>query len=232
MRQAGPVRHALPLVIALGVAGFDPLGALVLIGAMALKARRRAILVLLVSTVGTTLLLALVLSSTLGRWVTELLRRIREPGHLVRGGLVVAVGVASVAWGVWRLGRPTPAHRTKTQRAVASPAALGLFGLGVGLSALIDPAFYGLVVLAGGMPSWLHRLGACLLWVLLSQIALIVLSIAVFVGAFDRALALIERARTNWVPNLSVFASWTLVVVGVLALVEGLSEVMRHWLPR
>lgn len=224
------MRHALPLVFALGIAGFDPLGALTLIGAMALQARRRAIAALLVSNLGSTLALALGLSSTLGRWAIDLLHRLHSPGHLVWGALVAVAGTALFCWGVWRLSRPPHPRRTKVEGTVASSAALALFGLGVGLSALIDPAFYGLVVLAGGIESWWGRLGACLLWVLLSQIALVTLSIAVFAGAFDKALRLIERARQDWAQGLARLASWTLVVVGVLLLVEGIAKLAGRWL--
>lgn len=230
MGQAGHVRHVLPLVIALGVAGFDPLGALALIGAMALQARRRAIAALLASTLGSTFLLAVVLSSTVGRWVIDSLQKVHDPGHLVWGGLVTAAGVALLGWGLWRLRGPVRPRRTKTERTVASSAALALIGLGVGLSALIDPAFYGLVVLAGDLRSWWGRLAACLVWVLVSQIALVVLSIAVFAGVFDKALRLIERARRDWAARLSVLASWTLVVVGVLMAAEGIAEICGRWL--
>ncbi|MFZ2624884.1 MAG: hypothetical protein WAX29_06545, partial [Propionibacterium sp.] len=71
---------------------------------------------------------------------------------------------------------------------------------------------------------------ACLVWVLVSQIALVVLSIAVFAGVFDKALRLIERVRRDWAARLSVLASWTLVVVGVLMAAEGIAEICGRWL--
>lgn len=215
---------------ALGVAGFDPLGALALIAAMALGAGRRAIVVLLVSTLGSTLVLALVLSSTVGRWAIGLLHRLHSPGHLVWGGLVTLAGLALLTWAVRRLRRPvTPGDRS-ARHAASSPGPLGVVGLGVGLSALVDPAFYGLVVLAGGLSGGWERFGACLLWVVMSQIALISLGIAVFAGAFDTALRLIERARARWLPSLRVLASLTLVVVGALAVVEGIGELAGEWI--
>lgn len=222
--------EALPVVIGLGIAGFDPLGALTLIAAMAMRASHRAVAALLASTLASTLALTLVLSSTVGNWVIAHLHHLPDPGHLVWGGLVLAGGIALLGWGIIRLTRSPKPEKPRKTRAAASVGGLIVLGTGIGLSALIDPAFYAFVVLAGSLHSWPVRVLACLIWVVMIQSALIALAIAVFTDNFDRAIEAVWRARDRWSATFYAVASWLLVVLGGLLVIEGIAELHGSWL--
>ncbi|SBM43952.1 Hypothetical protein PFR_JS2_1793 [Propionibacterium freudenreichii] len=229
MRQSGGVGEAFAGIAGLGIAGFDPLGALALMAAMALGARRRAIATLLVTTVATIVVTGFVLSSTVGTWAIAQIHRLHDPGHIVWGLIVLAAGVGLLAWAIVRLVRvpqPKPDDATRSGHSVGM---LAVIGIGVGLSAFIDPAFYGLLVVAGGIHSWPMRLGGIVLWACLSQIALLALSGAVFAGAFAPVHRFITRVRQQWGARASRFASWALLVIAVIICVEGAFELHGHW---
>lgn len=230
--QSGAVGDIFAGIVGLGIAGFDPLGALALIAAMALGARRRAIAGLVIVTIATTVVIGFVLSSTLGTWAIAQLHRLHDPGHIVWGALVLLAGIGLAVWGTIRLRRAPVVKKDEPTRSGRSVKALVLIGIGVGLSALIDPAFYGLLVVAGTMPTWPLRLAGVLTWSCLSQVALLALSGAVFAGAFGPVHRFITSCRERWGAAASRAASWVLIVVCVVIILEGILEIHgRWWLP-
>lgn len=218
----------LAAVIALGVAGFDPLGALTLIAAVTAGARRAAIAALTLVTLGGTWLLCVVGSSTVGALLRGLVHRLDVVPREVWGWVALVVGLALIGWGVWRLMRrepPTPEHHPRTRGTGVGTLAAG--GVVVALSVLLDPAFYGLVAVSSG-----HHLGARLLhagiWSILSHWLLIVLALATLTGGYARVHAAMEALRARWAPRLTSALSILLVVGGAAVAVDGVLRLTHH----
>src|ERR687893_70521 len=134
---------------ALGLAGLDPAGALLVAGALAAGAREGHValfgLVVLVGTVvlGTTL------SLTVGPRIAEIDWSVFAPGDRSVAFVETLLGVGLVCWGVVRARRPT-AHAPKPRSAGGTgPIALVGAGLLFALSAVFDPTFVALMVIAG-----------------------------------------------------------------------------------
>src|ERR671911_1506495 len=135
--------------LALGLAGLDPAGALVVAGALAAGAREGPVVLFgLVVLVG-TVVLGTTLSLTVGPRVAEIDWSVFAPGDRTVAFVEALLGVGLVCWGVVRARRPT-AHAPKPRSARGTgPIALVGAGLLFALSAVFDPTFVALMVIAG-----------------------------------------------------------------------------------
>lgn len=180
--------------LALGIAGFDPLGSLVLLAGLGLGVRRRGVIALGAAAVLTSEVLAL--AGALGLAEAARASGIHPPHvpHLVWLVLVAAVGLGLVVWALYYI-RPhqsgeEDAGRAKPRSGAAS--ALALSGLLVGLSSLIDPAFWAMVVHAGRWPRADWSALEATIWVLCSHILLIVLVICYLTVGEQRVRRIID----------------------------------------
>ncbi|MSS46364.1 DUF4175 domain-containing protein [Cutibacterium sp. WCA-380-WT-3A] len=191
----------LAAAFALGIAGFDPLGSFVLLAALGLGVRRRGVVTLLATSVGTSAIFGIAGVLGLGALLTRLgIRELHVP-HLVWVWLVAILGLAFIAWAAWRL-RPGAATQTfdgDTSAAPRStaPRALAVSGLLVGLSSLIDPAFWAMLVHAAHLPHRSWAVVESLIWVACSHSLLIVLVIAYLVGGPDRVASVVTGIRED-----------------------------------
>jgi hypothetical protein len=180
--------------LGLGLAGLDPAGALVAAGALAGGARERHVaaygLVCLLGTVAFGTALSLVI----GPRVADV-----DWGALATSagaGLVeIALGLGLLAWGTARAWRPaTRAPKPRSPRGTGPVALVAVAVLFV-LSAILDPTFVSLAVLAGrGEPFW-SVLAAQAIWVAVSQAPLVLLLSAMAGGKHERFVA---RFRSFW----------------------------------
>ena len=209
--------------LGLGVAGVDPAGALLVVAALAAGARPRAVLLFAAVVVAGTTLLGTALSLTIGG----------ELGRLDLSGLALpdgpsaaleaVVGAALLGWAGVRLARGSTArpHRARPARRRLAGTA-GLLGAGAlfALGAALDPTFVGLVVLAGRGADPPAVALAHLLWVVVSQLPLVLLAVAVARGAHVR---LVDRAQASWQrlrPMLQRLLSAVLLLVGAVLLLD------------
>ncbi|SDQ19480.1 hypothetical protein [Quadrisphaera sp. DSM 44207] len=209
----------LATALGLGVAGVDPAGALIAVAALAAGARDRVVLgygaVVLVGTA----VLGAVLSLTVGSTVAEVDWSVLVPSG--RGGAVLelVVGALVLAWGMVRLVRR--GARTPRPRRTATGAAR-LLGVGAvfALSAVLDPTFLALTVLAGRGQDVVAVVLAHLLWAVVSQAPLVLLLVAVARGGHQRA---VERFRTWWAraqPGLRRVGTAALLLIGAVLVLD------------
>lgn len=226
--------HLVLTALALGVAGFDPLGVVALIAAMALRARRAGVVALMLSTWVSTVIFGVVPALLLGPAVFRATHALRHVGHRVWGPLVVAIGVALLVWAVWRTLHPTePATDADAGRAAprsASPGALTVTGLLVGLSAFIDPAFYAGVAYAAHQPHAWQSVLVMVLWVSVSQSALIVVGLATLLGLYEPVHRVIVDVQTRWARPLGWVATAAIALAGIFCVVQGIAEWHGHWM--
>jgi len=140
-----------------------------------------------------------------------------------RGGAVleIVLGAGLLVWAAVRLTRTT-VRAPKPRRVRAG--SWGLLGTGAlfALSAVLDPTFVALTVLAGRGQDIGAVLAAQVLWVLISQAPLVLLLALMARGGHERAVPRFtswwERAR----PVVKTVITVALVLIGVVLVVDGL----------
>lgn len=156
--------------LGLGFAGFDPLGLMALIAALALGAKRRAVLALTGSMLATIVALTTASSWGGGPWIRRAGHWLHHLHGTVWASLLLVCGAAMVLWGAWRLHQGAPDNRhSKPEPSATSPRstsdwAMATTGALVGASCLVDPAWYAVVFVAGMHRSPVHAIVAGLVW--------------------------------------------------------------------
>jgi hypothetical protein len=136
-------------VLAVGLAGPDPAGALIAAAALTAGARDRVVLLYGAVVLVGTALLGTVLSLTLGARLASVDWSVLVPAGRVGAIIELGVGAGLLAWAVVRLRRRS-ARAPKRRR--ERTGGLGLTGVGASfaLPAALDPTFIAVVVLDGG----------------------------------------------------------------------------------
>ncbi|WP_058234699.1 hypothetical protein [Devriesea agamarum] len=196
-------------MLGLGVAGFDPFGALILAALLTLGARRNAgirfTLASLVSTVGGSVIASILISYV----------HLSVP-HLPGLFWVIVMAVLAAVlfgWGILRLRRPPAPHKPAKP---LSPSPL-LAGALYGLVAFGDPALWGAVALAGRTYQ-LHDIGiptlvvSFILWFIAGQWPLLIATVAALTGRHERMVARIAATIERWRTPLRHIAT-TLIMV-------------------
>jgi hypothetical protein len=180
--------------LGLGLAGLDPAGALVVAGALAAGAREGHVLLFgLVVLVG-TVVLGTTLSLSVGPRVAEIDWSLFAPGDRTVAFVEALLGVGLVCWGLVRARRPT-AHAPKPRSARGTgPIALLGAGILLALSAVLDPTFVALTVIAGRGGSFWSAAIAHSVWVLVSQGPLVLVLGAMAAGK--------HKGVVNWFGSL------------------------------
>lgn len=205
--------------LGLGLAGIDPIGALLVAGALAAGASPRAVL----AFAGTCLLLTLGLGAAFAYALGPLLARVADALQLADHWWLVlelVVAAALLAWGVRRLrrgsGQPSSATSARSGRGIGV-AAMTLSGALWGVAAATDPTFYASALLAGSRDAPLMLAGIAL-WYAVSQLPLHALTGAVLAGRHQRATQRLRAIMTRWSVPLRRTAT-VLVFAGAALLV-------------
>lgn len=210
------------IALGLGVAGLDPAGALIAVGALSAGARERNVMVFgLVSILGTAVL-GTVLSVTAGqRLQTVRWSSLLPPDRLAAlFELLIAVGL--IWWAVVRLRRP--ASRPPKPGATARSGAAALLGLGVlwAAAAVLDPTFVGLAVVAGREESVVTVALAHTVWIVVSQAPLVLLMVGIVGGRHERAVAGFNRLWNRVRPVAAWVGTGALLLAGAGFAVDSL----------
>lgn len=210
----------------LGLAGFDPIGALLVAGALAVGASRRAVLAFAVSCLLLTLALGVGLSYALG----PLLANAASTLHIAdQWWLLIELVVAAVlcAWGIRRIrnhsGRRSGTDSPRPVRGVGITA-MTISGALWGVAAATDPTFYASALLAGRRDAFLMIVGIAL-WYAVSQFPLHVLTGAVLARKHHRAIKWLRQVSERWAGpvrrtiTVIIFAGAAFMVADVTAFV-------------
>ena len=122
----------LAAALALGIAGFDPVGSFVLLGALGMGARRSGVAALTIASVSTSFMLAVPGILGLTALLEHLGIRSLAIPHVVGVWMALACGVGLVVWGVVRVvRRPSPDDLDEQERRPRSVSTGALVGSGV-----------------------------------------------------------------------------------------------------
>lgn len=204
--------HLIAAAAGLGIAGIDPGGALIAIGALAMGARERNVMVFGVVSILGTAVLGTVLSLTAGQRLQTLRWSALLPPDRLTALIELLIAAGLLWWAVARLRRPeSRPPRPRGGTATSGPALLGL-GVLWAAAAVLDPTFVGLVVLAGREESVLGVAAAHLLWIVVSQVPLLALMVATARGHQQRAVARFHRIWERARPVASAAGTGALVL--------------------
>lgn len=172
---------ALTATVGLGLAGLDPIGALMIIPAVLSGTRRRVIALFPLFTVVATLVTGLVLGESIGL-IVDWLRRTFSISDTSRGVLQIVVAALLALWVIRKLRKRDESDRPKTRKSLMSgPFGLSMVGVLWGVASLTDPSFFGVAAIAAGR-GLIEASGLYLLWGVVSQAPLVVLMVALVAG--------------------------------------------------
>jgi hypothetical protein len=205
--------------LGLGLAGLDPAGALLAVGALGGGARERHVAAYgLVALLGTAAFGA-ALSLTVGSRVADIDWVALTDGP-VAAVVEAVLGLGLVAWGVARARRPaTRAPKPRSTRGTG-PAALVAAGALFALSAILDPTFVSLAVVAGRDGAFWSVVAAHSVWVLVSQAPLVVLLVAMAGGAHGRFVAWFRSWWEKVRPAVGRLITGAALLVGAFFLLD------------
>lgn len=173
-------------VVGFGVAGLDPLGALMVVPALAAGARRRVVLLFFGTAWLTTVLTGIVLGESVqhvAAWLRNLLT-VPDPVRLTVQ-LVLATGLGLWAAHRWAHRNDPKPEKTKKPR-LAGPVGMSLMGIFWGVTALTDPSFYGVATISTSMSSIVAVTAVFTGWFLISQAPLCLVVLALAAGRDSR----------------------------------------------
>lgn len=205
--------------LALGLAGLDPTGALIAAAALAAGAHERAVLAFGAVAVLGTAALGTALSLGIGTELAQVDWLALLPDGRVAAVIEAAIGVGLLVWAGVRL-TPQAVRPPRPRRVRARTAGLVSTGVVFALSAVLDPTFVAVTVIAGRGPSALAVALAQLLWVLVSQAPLVFVLVAVARGGHRAA---VERFTAWWErvqPTMRWIVTSALFLVGAILLVD------------
>lgn len=182
-------------VLILGLAGMDPVGALLGTTALAGGSKRALVVAYGLIVILTTIIVGTLLSLTSATfsfsidwsftWVPE---NIWALGQLAAGAVLMVFG-----WRRWH----NRGNKTSEKSGKKFGGALMLIGTGFlyGVTAPIDPTFIALSVLVGQTEHLLTIVAAHTTWILISQLPLTILTVAIMM---NRHHAVMKRIQSMW----------------------------------
>lgn len=205
--------------LGLGLAGVDPAGALLAVAALAAGARDRDVAVFGGIVLLGTALLGSVVSVTAGSRLAAVDWTALIPVGRLGAAAEALVGLVLLGGAALRLRRrPVAARKPRRSRIGLGPlAALGVLFLG---SAVLDPTFLGLVVVAGRGESLPAVVVAHVAWSLLSQVPLVLLLVAMARGGHERAVTWFQRGWARVTPALGRVVTAALLVAGLFLVLD------------
>lgn len=230
-----------PTVFLLGLAGFDPMGALIIIAALSMNMSKKQIGLFAAITFIGTVLVGVIVSQVLGigvTYISELINNIPDIAYMWIG---FAIGFLLLEWFVERIffKKKSKAKEEKKETFFAKYLKKGMFTLGVlfAVLALSDPSFLTLIALSRHSNNLLEVILANCTWITISQLPIFVLTIAIMLNKHEKIIAYFKDKFSNN-PKiekikmaLSVLLSGIILVSGLIMLLDsGCYLIKGHWM--
>ena len=207
-------------VLGLGVAGFDPFGALLVAAALMMGASRAAAAMFLASSAVVPLAVAVVAGHALGPIEAEIKPWLHLPGY-VWAAISLVTGLGLIGWAVWRALRPPTDKPAKAPKGISVPA-MAVAGLGFGVTALVDPAYYAAIaVVARVHDPWL-RVALLVLWFVIAQILLIGLVLVNAIHPGAEIGGRLQRAWRRFAPGIRRAVTVVALIFGAGLVLDGI----------
>lgn len=175
-------------VVALGLLGFDPTGAVLLVGAIAARASRAKVFAFTAAVLATSVVAGTALAVVGNRVFGDYEFITSGP---VRAYLEVATALALLVWLADNM-KTTNAHAPPRRNIAQSTPAMATGGMAFALTTVLDPSFPATAVLVG--PSgFVVALTSFVIRAVMVHIALIALVVAFVFGVHERPVDAIRR---------------------------------------
>lgn len=205
--------------VALGLAGIDPAGVLIALSALAAGARERVVIGFALIVLAGTAVLGTMLSLTAGQQLQSFDWTSLLPPDWLGAAVELALAAGLLTWAVIRVRRPG-ARPPRPTRPGRTGAGLLWAGAAFALSAPLDPTFIGLVVLAGRDEPPAAVASAHLIWIVISQLPLVLLACAVLLRRHTGTVAWLQNLMPRARPVLSKIGTVTLGLVAVVLTID------------
>lgn len=193
--------------IGFGVAGLDPVGALIVAAAISKGTSRVSVLAFTLSSMLVTVVVGVILGESVSRLIAIAVSYISIPDG-VRWWLQLAIAIAFIWWAVLRLrSRNAPDKPARKSRG-SSISAMLLAGALWGVAALSDPTFYGVAALSIKTPGIVLPCLLVAVWFVVSQLPLMAVTVAFTVSAdgasVQKLIARTQKFSRSLTPVLTV----------------------------
>lgn len=183
-------------LLALGIAGFDPVASLGMLAAVSSGARRRSLLAYAVGAWVACTGLGIVLATAVGRVMLRWWHRVEGSfDHATSGALMAGAGAVVLVWAIWRLlRRASEPKRSEQADEPKGQVGLGLTGLALGATCLADPSFYAMVLFTSRFHdarTWLYPA----VWTCLSHVLVLTVAAAVALNRHHAVARVLVDAR-------------------------------------
>lgn len=208
--------------VLLGFGGFDPMGAIIVMAALAHKAPKRDVYLFSLMALLSTTLFGTLFASGIGAgadWLSGITKSIPDAAYVA---LDFALAAVAAAWLVRRLffkERTEAKEEGKESRFMGfAQRSMPLAGFLFGFWAMSDPTFWTVVAITAKDGGLAMRALCSAIWMVLGQLPLYALTVAVACGAHERLIAWVERfldkggrrerlgRAARWVVNVFVLA--------------------------
>lgn len=230
-----------PTVFLLGLAGFDPAGALIIIAALSMRMSKKQIGLFAATTFIGTVLVGVIVSQVLGTSVTYISEFINNIPDIVYMWIEIAIGFLLLEWFVERVffKKKSKEKEEKKESFFAKYLKKGMFIVGVlfAVLALTDPSFLALITLSGHSKNLVEVILANCTWITISQLPIFVLTIAIMLNKHEKIIAYFKAKFSNnpkiekMKTALSALLMGIILVSGVIMLLDsGCYLIKGYWM--
>lgn len=212
--------------IGLGIAGIDPLGAILLFSAISAGAERFKVVALVLSTLITSVVVGVVITVAGGQFIESTsIESSSEPGA-IWAYLEIGVAIILGYWLLQRIRNKRDLKETEKKQRPLSGTILTYIVAGVvfSVTAVIDPTFIATAVVITDNNDVFISIIAFTIWTLISQIMMFALFVAYLSGTEQ---SLINATKLLWGKHKSLFQG-ALYVAGTLAVLLLLADAFYY----
>lgn len=188
--------HLFPATLFLGLAGFDVAGAIIIITALSMRARKKDIYIFAITSLLTTIIVGILFSKVLGTgviYLTDIFNYIPDIVYAIIGAVI---GFILLYWFIERvfINDKYQKKEEKKETYFSKFIVKGLFFLGIlfSLWAVSDPSFWGLITIASQSSNILLITLSFAIWMIVGQLPLYILVIAMMFNKQEKILRLYD----------------------------------------
>lgn len=207
------------LSLGLGLAGIDPLGALLAAAALSVGVKKRAVIGFGVMVLVGTVVLGVMLSILFGAGVMAIVDTLKQLPDMIWVAVDIAVIVLLWGWAAKRVyGKKKFEKSDRTKKWLRH--SIFMVGALFVLSMLADPSYLALIAAAGhqqhiGLAALAHSL-----WISISQLPLFALLAAIIFNKHEPVIAKMKDVQERHGQKISWFVTGVIVVAGVIFAID------------
>ena len=207
------------LSLGLGLAGIDPLGALLVAAALSVGVKKRAVIGFGVMVLVGTVVLGVMLSILFGAGVMAIVDALKQLPDMVWVAVDIAVIVLLWSWAAKRVCSEKKFEKSDRTKKWLRHSIFMVGALFV-LSMLADPSYLALIAAAGhqqhiGLAALAHSL-----WIIISQLPLFVLLAAVVFNKHEPVISKMKDVQERHSQKISWFVTGVIVMAGVIFAID------------